>query len=448
MRKTIYKSMCIVIAFAIVITTLLNFAVYYKSLKNNIEEYIKDDGKAIANLLNAQTSKEEYQDILNQMLKEYDYNRITIIDKNGQIIFDNEADPDTMQNHMDREEIQNAFSSGYGQSKRKSQTMGVNVYYYAYLLNDGSVLRISKEAEDIYYVFLRIIPLGIIIIIFILALAFYFTKRITTNLMKPINELDLDDLSNTKIYEEFMPFVKRIDHENKIKAENEKIRREFSANVSHELKTPLTSITGYAQMINNGMAKNEDILTFTNKIEKEANRLLLLINDIIELSNLDERGIVTEDDVEVSAVVHESIMALENAADRKNVSIYYSGSEAHIKGSRTMISELAYNIIDNAIKYNKYGGSVTVFVGVIKGNVEISVKDTGIGIPDSDKERIFERFYRVDKSHSKKVGGTGLGLSIVKHIAMCHNADITVKSELGFGTTISVVFKENKEVGK
>ena len=193
-------------------------------------------------------------------------------------------------------------------------------------------------------------------------------------------------------------------------------------------------------MINNGMAKKEDILTFTGKIEKEAERLLLLINDIIELSNLDERGIVAEEIIELSAIVQETIMSLESSARKKNVTIFYGGSDAYIKGSRTMIGELAYNIIDNAIKYNKDGGRVRAFVGKTGDKAEISVKDTGIGIPNEDKDRIFERFYRVDKSHSKTVGGTGLGLSIVKHIAMCHNAEITVKSELNVGTTITVDF--------
>ena len=194
-------------------------------------------------------------------------------------------------------------------------------------------------------------------------------------------------------------------------------------------------------MINNGMARQEDFLTFTGKIEREAERLLLLINDIIELSDLDERGIVNEEVVELLEIVREVISMLEESASRRDIHIFCSRNSVCVKGSRTMLSELVYNIIDNAVKYNKDGGSINVFVGRVGDNAEITVKDTGIGIPDEDKDRIFERFYRVDKSHSKTVGGTGLGLSIVKHIAICHNAEINVQSKLGKGTTISVVFK-------
>lgn len=275
----------------------------------------------------------------------------------------------------------------------------------------------------------------------VMVVGLYSTDKITKSFVKPINDIDPDNPEASEKYEELKPLLMKIKQYNELKAQNEKIRREFSANVSHELKTPLTSITGYAQMINNGMARQEDFLTFTGKIEKEAERLLLLINDIIELSDLDERGIVNEEVVELLEIVREVITMLEESASRRNIRIFCSRNSVCVKGSRTMLSELVYNIIDNAVKYNKDGGSINVFVGRVGDNAEITVKDTGIGIPDEDKDRIFERFYRVDKSHSKTVGGTGLGLSIVKHIAICHNAEINVQSELGQGTTISVIFK-------
>ena len=440
MRKTIYRNTCIILTISIILTTVLTFCVYYEGLSTNVKRSIRDDGHVIVNLLNTYENDEDRIDILETTLRDYSYNRITLIKQDGTVIYDNYTDVDGMDSHIERPEVEEAMNSGFGESRRESETLGRDIYYYAYRLNDGSVLRISRAADDIYYIFVRIIPIMLGITAIILAIAFYTTKRVTKRIMQPINNIDLDAPAKSYMYEELRPFLKRIEQENKLKEQNEKIRREFSANVSHELKTPLTSITGYAQMINNGMAKKEDVLTFTNKIEKEAERLLLLINDIIELSNLDEKGIAASEDVELSSVVQETIMSLEGAADRKNITIYYSANEAHVQGSRTMIGELAYNIIDNAIKYNKDGGSVTVFVGISGGKPELSVKDTGIGIPEDDKERIFERFYRVDKSHSKTVGGTGLGLSIVKHIAMCHNADINVQSELGFGTTISVIF--------
>lgn len=221
----------------------------------------------------------------------------------------------------------------------------------------------------------------------------------------------------------------------------EKMRREFTANASHELKTPLTTIYGYAQMINNGMAKAEDIKIFAEKIEKESQRLLTLIDDIINLSGLDESDTIENPvDVDLSAITGEAIATLEHSAQKRGVQIFYSQTPAVVKGNPTLISELVYNLIDNAIKYNKDDGKITVFVGERTKGVELYVKDTGIGIAESDKDRIFERFYRVDKSHSRRVGGTGLGLSIVKHVCACHNADIRVKSKIGKGTTMYVTF--------
>ena len=228
------------------------------------------------------------------------------------------------------------------------------------------------------------------------------------------------------------------------KEKTEKIRREFTANVSHELKTPLTTISGYAQMISNGMAKAEDIKEFGRKIEKESDRLLTLIDDIINLSNIDEQGsIENPENIDLSLVTEEAICVLEKAAKERGIQIYYTKIPTFIKGNVTLVSELVYNLLDNAIKYNKDNGKITVFVGESAKGVELSVKDTGIGIPPEDTERIFERFYRVDKSHSKKVGGTGLGLSIVKHVCACHNATIRVKSKVGKGTTIYVTFPNN-----
>ncbi|MDY3031701.1 MAG: ATP-binding protein [Clostridia bacterium] len=442
MKKTIYRSMCLILTVTILLTTAATFMIYYGGFVENVKKSIRDDGQVLANLLNTCGLEKEKVDALRNMLGDYSYNRITLIGTGGEVVYDNTVPAEELENHLKRPEVSQALTDGRGESRRKSDTMGLTIYYCAYRLEDGSVLRVSRAMGDVYYVFVGIIPMMLGITIAILIFAFVLTKKTAKRIMQPINDINLDKPQSSGVYEELMPFVARIERENAEKEKNEKIRREFSANVSHELKTPLTSITGYAQMINNGMAKKEDILIFTTKIEKEAERLLLLINDIIELSNLDEKGIAVGEDVEVSAVVRDTIASLETAAAKRDVTVYYSPNEAHIKGSRTAIGELAYNIIDNAIKYNKDGGSVTVFVGHVGSRIEFSVKDTGIGIPDEDKERVFERFYRVDKSHSKTVGGTGLGLSIVKHIAMCHNADINVKSELGSGTTISVIFDE------
>lgn len=270
--------------------------------------------------------------------------------------------------------------------------------------------------------------------------AYIISEKITASIVRRVDSIDLD---NPNIeYKELLPFMKRARSKNQIKIKTEQMRREFSANVSHELKTPLTSISGYAQMINNGMAKEEDILKFTKLIEKESLRLISLVNDIIEISHLDEQNELPEaEKIDLSIIAAETIASLEKSAAEKNIQIFYSGSETYINGNKTLIGELMSNIIDNAVKYNKENGNVTVFVGTIAKGAVFSVKDTGIGIPKGDVDRIFERFYRVDKSHSKTVGGTGLGLSIVKHIALCHNADVKVKSEVGVGSTVSVIFK-------
>lgn len=289
----------------------------------------------------------------------------------------------------------------------------------------------------------------LIIAALVSAAAFFLAKplasALTDRLMKPVNDADINNLEKAEIYEEMRPFFKHIADEHEEKAKSEKMRREFTANVSHELKTPLTTISGYAQMINNGMAKSEDISDFCVKIEKESQRLLTLIDDIINLSNLDE-GTAFEkaEEVDLSEITGEAICLLEKAAKERGIQIFYSKTPTVIMGNATLISELVYNLIDNAIKYNRENGRIRVFVGETAKGIEFSVKDTGIGIPKEDTERIFERFYRVDKSHSKKVGGTGLGLSIVKHICACHNAQIRVKSTVGRGTTMYVTFPQNR----
>ena len=295
---------------------------------------------------------------------------------------------------------------------------------------------------------LIVLQIMAVILAVMVGLTIPVSKRLTNYIMDPLNEVDLENIGDAEVYDELKPFFARVANEKERKEEIEKIRREFTANVSHELKTPLTTISGYAQMISNGMAKTEDITEFAKKIEKESGRLLTLIDDIINLSNLDERsGIENAEDVDLSMITEEAICVLEKAAKERGIQIFYSKAPTFIKGNSTLLGELVYNLLDNAIKYNKENGKITVFVGEGVDGVELSIKDTGIGIPHEDKERIFERFYRVDKSHSKKVGGTGLGLSIVKHVCTCHGAKIKVKSIVGKGTTMSVTFPiEEKEL--
>ena len=315
----------------------------------------------------------------------------------------------------------------------------VNVYgmfhYFSVLKEEYPTADTGQGFSDLLY---SILPVMAVVMVIVLVIAFIIAKHMSDKVMKPIIELDLDRPEN--VYEELKPFLDRVETEKNIKAEAEKMRREFSANVSHELKTPLTTISGYAQMMNNGMARAEDYTAFAQKIEKESSRLLLLINDIIKLSNLDENGEIEKEEVDLPLLLQECTESLMDAAREKGVKVYFASTNAKILGSYTMVYEMVYNIIDNAIKYNRENGSVSVFAGEYPDRVELSVKDTGIGIAPKEQERIFERFYRVDKSHSKTVGGTGLGLSIVKHAAKWHNAQISVKSELGKGTTMKTAF--------
>jgi len=283
------------------------------------------------------------------------------------------------------------------------------------------------------------VPIAIIAVSLLLLL---WAKKLSDKIMQPINDFDPDN--PTGVYEELVLFMDKVYSQKVIRQEAETLRREFSANVSHELKTPLTTISGYAQMINSGIAKPEDYKTFTTKIEKEATRLLLLINDIIKLSNLDENNRMEKEPVDLPALTEECIERVSESASKKGIKIYYNSTPTKILANHTMITELVYNILDNAVKYNYENGKITVFAGEFLDYVKFIVKDTGIGIAKDEQERIFERFYRVDKSHSKTVGGTGLGLSIVKHAAICHDAKIEVKSELNKGTEISVLFPKMK----
>ena len=428
MRKAINGTLKILTISSVIVSMLLILVAF--CTQYSIKE--KSDLKSRTNIL-AQCLDGYVEDIdINILSILYDNVsdiRVTLIKSDGTVIYDNEADTTTMENHFERPEVKQAVTYGNGSSSRNSETIGEKIYYYAVKLNNGSILRM---------------PIVIIILICIIAVSFVSAKHLTKYILDPINEVDINNIGKAEIYDELKPFFARIANQNAEKEKTEKIRREFTANVSHELKTPLTTISGYAQMISNGMAKTEDIKEFGRKIEKESDRLLTLIDDIINLSNIDEQGsIENPENIDLSLVTEEAICVLEKAAKERGIQIYYTKIPTFIKGNVTLVSELVYNLLDNAIKYNKDNGKITVFVGESAKGVELSVKDTGIGIPPEDTERIFERFYRVDKSHSKKVGGTGLGLSIVKHVCACHNATIRVKSKVGKGTTIYVTFPNN-----
>ena len=482
--------------------------------------------------------------------------RITYIDQDGTVLFDNEADISEMKNHSDRTEFQKAEKYGAGESSRYSDTLSEKTIYYALRLKDGTVLRVSSTQDSVLALVENLIfPLcGLLCLMLILSgiMASAISKRI----VKPINELDLEHPEENQIYEELSPLLSKIHRQNREiqnqlelakqqqqefslitenmqeglividkytmilsanssawnlfrmdkvrqgesvycldraedfrhaiehvlegeheelvlklngsdiqlianpvvrgqktegavillvdvteKLERENLRREFSANVSHELKTPLTSISGFAEIIQGGFVKDEDIPKFAGRIYKESQRLLQLVEDVIQISQLDEEKTpYIWEPVDVYQVCKNAFDSLKEKAYKMNVHLYICGESMKMEAIRTLLEEAVYNVCDNAIKYNRNDGSVSIFLEQTAQEVQIVVKDTGIGIPRVDQDRVFERFYRVDKSHSKEIGGTGLGLSIVKHAVSTLDGSVGLRSEVGSGTEICMKF--------
>ena len=370
--------------------------------------------------------------------------RVTCITADGEVLYDSRRDEKDLENHSEREEVREALENGEGEDVRVSDTVGRELYYYAVLLDDGSVLRVAREMDSLVRTAFDMLPvmggLAVLMIAFALLLARWQTKR----LIKPINELDLENPLENSVYPELTPLLEAMDRQNKEKEAVSNMRKEFSANVSHELKTPLTSISGYAEIMMNGMVRPADIPLFSERIYKEARRLITLVEDIIKLSKLDEESVELEkEEVDLYDLTREIVSRLAPQAAQKNIHMEVTGEPVIYKGIRQILDEMVYNICENAIKYNNDNGRVTVWVGSTLSGPKISVADTGIGIPKEHQERIFERFYRVDKSHSKERGGTGLGLSIVKHGAILHGAKVNVESDEGKGTRMEILFTKN-----
>lgn len=370
--------------------------------------------------------------------------RITCITADGEVLYDSGRDEKQLENHREREEVREALKNGDGEDVRVSDTVGREMYYYAVLLDDGSVLRVAREMDSLARTAFAMLPavggLAVLMLAFALMLARWQTKR----LIKPINELDLEHPLENAVYPELTPLLEAMDRQNKEKEAVSNMRKEFSANVSHELKTPLTSISGYAEIMMNGMVRPADIPVFTERIYKEARRLITLVEDIIKLSKLDEESVELEkEEVNLYELTREIVSRLAPQAAQKNIHMEVTGEPVMYKGIRQILDEMVYNICENAVKYNNDNGRVSVWVGSTLDGPKISVSDTGIGIPKEHQERIFERFYRVDKSHSKERGGTGLGLSIVKHGAILHGAKVNVESSEGKGTRMEILFPKN-----
>ena len=484
-------------------------------------------------------------------------NRITWISGDGSVLYDSQADPGSMENHLQREEIQEALSGRVGEASRYSDTLATRTLYVALALSDGSVLRVASDQSSVVSLVLELIPSLLVVLALTIALGAFLAYRLSRAIIRPILALDLSHPENCDTYEELTPLLRRIHsqsetihsqmeklerqrseftaitenmsegfllmdsrtnllscnssalrlldapeaevgesvlHLNRTESfrrvvdealqgrhseallergdkryqllancvmregqvvgaviaildvtereSREALRREFTANVSHELKTPLTSISGFAELMKAGTVPPETVPEFAGDIYREAQRLITLVEDIIHLSQLDEGMAPMErGQVDLFGVVRDVVQRLTPAAEKAGVTITLTGRETVVEGVRQVLDEMAANLVDNAVKYNRPGGSVTVAVDMAEGKPRLTVRDTGIGIPAVHQERVFERFYRVDKSHSKEVGGTGLGLSIVKHAAAYHNASVTLESAEGVGTTVTVQWR-------
>ena len=367
--------------------------------------------------------------------------RVTWIDKDGKVLYDTGDDQETLANHKSRKEFKEALANGSGQDIRMSDSKGQEMYYYALKMDDSSVLRVSRGMDTVWNTAFMILPYMIAIGVMMGCVAWFMTRHQVKRLIAPINNLDLEEPLENDVYEELHPLLERIDRQNKEKAAIEQMRREFSANVSHELKTPLTSISGYAEIMMNGLVKSEDMQGFSERIYKEASRMITLVGDIIKLSKLDEGSVELEkENVDLYQMTREIVSRLALQAEKRRIQVEVVGEHVECFGIRQILDEMIYNICENAIKYNKENGKVNIWVGNTLNGKKVIVQDTGIGIPKEHQDRIFERFYRVDKSHSRETGGTGLGLSIVKHGALLHNAEIHVESEEGKGTKMELIF--------
>lgn len=436
LKKKIQNSMIFVVLTSLILTygTMI-FVVYYQTM-----EILKDEIQQEADYIEAAVSISGVS-YLEDMDEVRENTRVTLIADSGEVLYDSGKREEDLENHLDRPEIQEALKTGSGHDVRRSETLDQDMFYYAVKLDDGTVLRVSKNMGTVFSTAMSILPMMGMIACCMVIFALLLAKWQTAKLIYPINHLNLAEPLENDMYEELTPLLQSIDKQNREKDAVANMRKEFSANVSHELKTPLTSISGYAEIMKDGLVRPEDMKTFSERIYNEASRLITLVEDIMKLSKLDEGAVELEkEEVDFYMLTREICSRLAPQAEKRHVRLEVTGEPVHYLGVRQVLDEMLYNMIENAIKYNKEGGLVSVWVGNTLQGIKIIVRDTGIGIPKEEQKRIFERFYRVDKSHSKATGGTGLGLSIVKHGALMHGAKIHVESEVNKGTKMELIF--------
>ena len=437
MRKKINTELVLIAAVAIILTSIFATFTYYRIFQTEVFGSLRTCAHVLA-----ESIPDESSDLGDYPLVE-EHLRITLIDENGTVLMDTNADIGGMSNHGERPEIREAYLEGEGRDVRKSETLERSTFYYAMRLNTGEILRVAKETGSIYSMFFDAIPSLMLIAVILFAFCALLAHFLTKSFIAPIEKVakNLDGEVDVGSYKELTPFLETIQQQHQNIIKSAKMRQDFTANVTHELKTPLTSISGYAELIESGMTEEKETRRFAKEIHRNAKRLIRLINDILQLSELDTRETVLETErLNLYGMAATCVEMLKINAEPNKVKLGIKGRVAWIEGNRSMIEELLYNLCSNAIRYNKPNGLVELLVAETEEGILLKVVDTGIGIPKHHQEHVFERFYRVDKSRSKERGGTGLGLAIVKHIVAEHNAQISLESEEGVGTTISILF--------
>lgn len=441
MSNRIFRAISLVTLIVLVVLLIFIMGSTYQYFSNVQEQQLRNQVKLVAN--GAEQSGMDYLETM-----EVKGVRITWISSDGTVLYDNESTASKMENHLERPEVKDAIKTGYGESSRYSSTLLQKQLYCAQKLSDGSVVRLSDSHSTVLTLLLGFAQPICLTVLIILLIAFVVASRVSKRIVEPINNINLDDPQSADTYKELDPLLSRLSMQQKQikrdKAElmkTEQIRQEFTSNVSHEMKTPLHAISGYAELMKNGLVAEGDVKPFATKIYDESVRMSQLVEDVIDLSKLDS-GITTQDSeqTDLYRIAENAVESLEDFGRNNGVDLQLEGETAMLEGVPQLLHSIVYNLCDNGIKYNHEGGTVRVVVKNYPSEVVLTVSDTGIGISEEHLDRIFERFYRVDKSHSKEVGGTGLGLSIVKHAAAMHDATIKTESKMNEGTTITVVF--------
>lgn len=443
MRKKILNHTCLLVVVSMFLTFFAASLVMYSKYNEDLKQSVRDSIRYIQN--GVEKMGDSY---LDKKLDEASAARITLLDGEGNVLFDSLENPAMLENHSNRPEFIEAEKNGYAETMRYSETLSKQNFYCAVKLSDGNILRVGSTTDSVFSTMLSSFSILGVLLILILLLSFFLVRKQTKDLIEPINTLDLEHPLKEVQYEEMRPLLERVDEQNhqiekqmeELKAA-EAVRREFSANVSHELKTPLMSISGYAELMMNGMVPENKIQEFSGRIYHEASRLSTLVTDIIQLSRLDEKDSdMPFEPVDLYELAEDIILHLDSVASKKNIQLQLEGYSVSVEGVRQVLYEMLYNIADNAVRYTEKNGTVKIYAGQRGNHPYYRVEDNGIGIPKEEQKRIFERFYRVDKSHSRETGGTGLGLSIVKHGALMHNAEIILDSAPGRGTKMELVF--------